>query len=175
MKENGDMNWIDLVCQVEKWRPHPDGERLLMCTGNSSIHEAKMNEYENWKQNKVFQVVSDNGQGAISVRWVITEKLKGGNRIIKARLVARGFEENFDKTDSPTCAKDTLRVVMSVIACHGRACHSIDMKAALLQGEPINRDLYIRPPPEFNTGKLWKLKKKQFMDYVTLQERRTFE
>ena len=160
MKENGDMDWIDLVRQVEKWRPYPDGEQLLMCTGNSSIHEAKLNEYENWKQNKVFQEVSDDGQDAISVRWVITEKLKGDNRIIKARLVARGFEENFDnKTDSPTCAKDTLRVVMSVIACHGWVCHSIDIKAAFLQGEPINRDLYIRPPPEFNTGKLWKLKK----------------
>ena len=38
-------------------------------------------------------------------------------------------------------------------------CNSLDVKAAFLQGDPIKRDVFIEPPKEFFTGKLWKLKK----------------
>ena len=43
-----------------------------------------------------FEIVRDCGQKNIyiSVRWVITKKVKGGHILTKARLVARGFEEN---------------------------------------------------------------------------------
>lgn len=41
----------------------------------------------------------------MSVRWIITEKVKEGRMYIKARVVGRGFEENTSelKKDSPTC------------------------------------------------------------------------
>ena len=35
--------------------------------------------------------------------------------------------------------------------------HRIDIKAAFLQGFPIDRDVYLVPPVEANTGRLWKL------------------
>ena len=42
----------------------------------------------------MYEEVEDNGQEAIFVRWIVTEKQRVGKRIINARLVARDFEEN---------------------------------------------------------------------------------
>ena len=38
-------------------------------------------------------------------------------------------------------------------------CHSLDVKAAYLQGNLIKRDVYLMPPPEYFRGNFWKLKK----------------
>ena len=35
----------------------------------------------------------------------------------------------------------------------------MDIKSAFLQGRPITRELYVKPPKEVAAGKLWKLKK----------------
>ena len=40
------------------------------------ILKAKRNEFENWKDHKVFEEVANEGQRVISVRWVITKKNK---------------------------------------------------------------------------------------------------
>ena len=62
-------------------------------------------------------------------------------------------------TDSPTCAKDTLRLALSVISANDWTCNCLDVKAAFLQGDPIERDIFVKPPKEFFCGRLWKLKK----------------
>ena len=134
----------------------------MLCDGSSDdIFAAKLAEMENWKKNDVFEKVQDFGQPTISVRWVITEKMKEGSPVIKARLVARGFEEDLSgsPTDSPTCSRDALRISLAFIASKGWKCFTVDIKAAFLQGKPIERNVFIRPPKEFNDGQLWKLKK----------------
>jgi hypothetical protein len=160
-RDDGEIEWIDLARQVEKWRLVPDNEEVLINVCDSEILEAKKLEILNWKSNGVFDEVDDNGQESISVRWVITEKIKDNISVVKTRLVARGFEEDLydQRTDSPTCSKDSLRLAMTIIAAHGWTCNSIDVKSAFLQGENINREVYIRPPKEFYNGSLWKLNK----------------
>ena len=126
------------------------------------VKQAMALEIENWKHHDVFQEVEDEGQSGVSCRWVITEKYKEGERCLKARLVARGFEEaEMEKIrkDSPTCGKDSLRLCLTIMASMGWQINSLDVKAAFLQGSPIERDVYIVPPKEANTEKLWKLKK----------------
>ena len=59
--------------------------------------QAKEKEYDNLIQNGVFEEVPYNGQKLVSTRWVFTEKYDEGKKIIKARLVARGFEEDSEK------------------------------------------------------------------------------
>ena len=123
--------------------------------------EAKLREIESWKKNAVFEEVDNTGQQCVSVRWVITPKIIDGLVKVKARLVARGFEEtsNF-RTDSPTCLRESVRVVLFVIASHKWVLHSLDYKTAFLQGKAIDRDVYLRPPSEFrNKNKIWKLRK----------------
>ena len=54
-----------------------------------------MNEFENWKDHKVFEEVEHEGQRVISVRWVITKKNKDQKLtyLVMTRLVARDVQE----------------------------------------------------------------------------------
>ena len=127
------------------------------------FHPAKQAELCNWKENDVFEEVSDEGQKCISTRWVCTLKETPDGVAPKARLVARGFEEiNREELpkDSPTCASESLRMIMAVICQRKWQLNSMDIKAAFLQGKELTRNIYIRPPPEARSqGILWKLKK----------------
>ena len=82
-------------------------------------------------------------------------------KIVMARLVVRSFEEiNTNiQSGSPTCKKDSIRLVFSLFASLGWICHSLDIETAFLQGDCIRQDIWLRPPVEFNNGKLGKLKK----------------
>ena len=124
------------------------------------ILDAKMKEIENWKVYKTFQKVANEGQSTISVRWVVPKKNKAKGNIYKARLVARGFEEiekdNIRK-DSPTCCKENFRIILAIIVSFEWKIHSLDINSALLQGQPINRNFFLKPPTEVDTINLWKL------------------
>ena len=71
-----------------------DDIEMVILYNNNTIAEEKEEEMENWIANDVFDSVDNEGQRYMSVRWVITEKVKGGITYIKERLVVRGFEEN---------------------------------------------------------------------------------
>ena len=81
----------------------------------------------------------------------------------KAKHVARGFEDNLNQIqkDSPTCSKDTLRTVQSVLCQKAWNLENIDTKAATFQGDSLNRDVFVEPPVEAdcNESFLWKLDK----------------
>ena len=67
---------------------------------------AKLEELKKLQDFKTFEIVPDIGQDRISTTWVLTIK----DSEVRARLVARGFEEVDDiPKDSPTMAKSTLR------------------------------------------------------------------
>ena len=81
----------------------------------------------------------------------------------KARLVARGFEEEQVKDipkDAPTCSSESLRVIISVIAQKKWKVNTMDISTAFLQGSEMKRDIFIKPPKEASAnGNLWKLNK----------------
>ena len=115
-------------------------------------------ELQNWIENAVYKEVSNVGQEFVTVRWVLTEKENGTK---KARLVARGFQEDTSKflVDSPTCSKEIRRVFLCILTHFQWLLHSLDVKTAFLQGKQINRDVFLKPPPEAATKNLWKLQK----------------
>ena len=157
--DNGDIDWVDFRRNVDRWESVNERESLLML-GPDEVFEAKLKEWKNWQQNGVYTEVEDIGQDLISVRWVLTEKVIDGVKVIKARLVARGFEEySTIQSDSPTCSKDALRMSLSLISSFDWCCFSLDIKTAYLQGDEIKRDVWLKPPKEFNNGKVWKLNK----------------
>ncbi len=125
------------------------------------VRSAKQSELENWKSFDVYEEVLDQGQPRMSTRWVVTEKVNDERKVIKARLVARGYEEERDvPSDSPTAGKDTLRTVVTITCLRSWQCRTIDVKAAFLQGKNIDREVYLKPPKESDAdGKLWKLNK----------------
>ena len=121
---------------------------------------AKFKELNEWERHKVYEEVDDNGQTCISVKWVLLPKLIDGVLQTKARLCARGCEETSKfRTDSPTCMPESVRIALLIIASYKWILHSIDYKTAFLQGNHIDREVFLRPPRECKTKKLWKLKK----------------
>ena len=153
--------WFDLQKDFNDLQEVPDDVEMLVFFNSEDVKIAKENELRNWEDNNVYEEVEDCGQPAISMRWVVTEKIKNGENVTKARLVARGFEENSLclRKDSPACARETVRVALAVASSKGWVCHSLDVKAAFLQGDPIERNVFLRPPNEISNGNLWKLNK----------------
>ena len=119
------------------------------------INTAKAAELRSWLEREVYDEVQDKGQSCISVRWVITPKSIDGKLTTKARLVAKGFQEVQDfRTDSPTCSRESLRLMTAIIASNKWPIQSIDIKTAFLQGHKLKRSVFLRPPPEANTTNL---------------------
>ena len=118
------------------------------------IESAKKAEIDKWIEERVFEVVDNCGQETLSTTWVITRK-----EVTKARLVVRGYEEEKCRSDSPTCSKDHIRLLLCLAVGKNWSIHSLDVKAAFLQGVAIERDLFILPPKDFRTeDKIWKLR-----------------
>ena len=136
--------------------------------------QAKEVELEKLKNFEVYKEVIDEGQPVISTRWILWRKKEE----VRARLVARGFEEDIDtNVDSPTISKCSMRLTLAIAVSLGWKVQSTDVKSAFLQSQPIKRDVFIKPPKEArtNTGTIWKLNRclyglgdaaKQFYDSV---------
>ena len=157
---SGDKGWINLrdYTHIERIE---DEEEVLLGFENNKVLEAKEKELQSWKENNVYEEVEDVGQRAISTRWIVTEKVKEGEKICKARLVARGFEEEIAEweKDAPTCNAETLKFCLSIMKMKKWTCYTLDVKTAYLQGDEIRREVYLKPPCEGGWNGLWKLRK----------------
>ena len=130
--------------------------------GKPEVQEAIEREISKFKNFKAFKEVDDNGEKSIPTKWVITEQPESGkNEPYKARLCMRGdLEQGKDKirTDSPTASKEALKLALIIAANEGFKVQSGDIKSAYLQGDLIDREVFVRPPKEANAdGKLWLL------------------
>ena len=149
---------------VSDWRQTTSEEEVNVIMipkdkqNNQECIKAKADELQKLLDFDVYMEVDDKGQDCISTTWVVT---KNGEQV-KARLVVRGFEEVEEvEKDSPTVAKSTMRILMSVAVSKGWTVKGTDIKSAFLQGKKIKRNVYIKLPCEAKrpAGKLWKLKK----------------
>ena len=77
-----------------------------MTTIENQTNIAKINELESLKKEEVCCEEEDIGQSCISVRWVLSWKIKNAENVTKARFCARCFKEIKDfPTDSPCCSR----------------------------------------------------------------------
>ena len=135
-------------------------ELSFLADVENGIAQAKIKELQQWKDENVYTEIENTGQEAISVTWVIRPKMIDGVASVKARLCARGFEEEqLFRTDSPSASREGNRMILAIIAANCWELNSLDVKTAFLQGKPIERDVYIIPPKEAQTNYLWKLNK----------------
>ena len=156
------------------------GWEVYLVTLPSSRHKepdcimAKQVELDKLRSFDVFEEVPYVGQHCISTRWVLW--MKGSE--VRARLVARGFEEDpGTAVDSPTVSKSSVRFVLAMTVAHHWIIKSTDIKSAFLQGMSLKRNVYLVPPKEAGAGdKVWKLKRclyglsdaaRQFYESVT--------
>jgi hypothetical protein len=102
----------------------------------------------------------------ISTRWVLTIKTnEDGSKRHKARLVARGFEDdekNNVSKGSPVASTPSQRLVTQVLVEKQWKPNSWDYMSAFLQGQCLTRDrqVILQPPPDkVKPGVVWRLKK----------------
>ena len=131
--EDGSMKNVDFE-NINGWENL--NEEFLLCNNETfDVVEAKLKELENWKNNKVYREVDNEGQSQISVRWVIIGNITEGVSRTKAQLVAQGFEEmdgNTIRKDSPTCGKENLRLILLIINLNGWKINTMDIKSVFL-------------------------------------------
>ena len=137
-------------------------EVLLTDWDNSStpVIEAKEKEIGNLERHNVFQIVPYQNQATVSSRWILSEKVKNGEKCTKARLVARGFEEDSSELikDSPTCSREALRLVYLTCVMMSWLLQSMDISSAFLQGWPLEREVFLQPPSDVcSSDYCWKL------------------
>ena len=60
---------------------------------------------------------------------------------------------------APTCSKGTMRLLLSLCAVRAWVPIVIDVTTEFLQGRPIERDVYLKPPKAAmeNSNTVWKL------------------
>lgn len=138
------------------------------------VIEAKAAEIDNHVKFGTFKLVKESSlsqsqrQKVIPSTWAVVYKGAPGRGKIKARLCARGDKEpNLEeiRTDAPTASKDSIRILLSMAASTGWKLHSLDFQAAFIQGRDIDRELYMRPPPDVraaNPGMIFRIVKRLY-------------
>lgn len=159
--ESGEQKSVDLA-QIQEWRKIEEEVNMVMIPRNEWNGEAcvtaKKVELEKLREFCTYEVVEDVGQMRVSTTWVIWKK----GEEIRARLVARGYEEEcIVQKDSPTMCKSTLRLFLTIASSQKWKVKSTDIKSAFLQGKELSRDVYLTPPKEacVPKGSIWKLRR----------------
>ena len=101
----------------------------------------------------------------VETRWVLTWKDLEGRRTVKARLVARGFQdpdlaEGLVDTSSCVSLRSSHLQVISLSALKKWKLWSLDIKNAFLQADPFPREVYLQAPREWCPGnpcRVWRL------------------
>ena len=87
----------------------------------------------------------------IGCKWVfkIKRDAKGQVERYKARLVAKGYSQregiDFKETFSPVSTKDSLRIIMSIVAHFNLELHQMDVRTTFLNGDLVE-EVYMSQP-----------------------------
>lgn len=132
------------------------------------LDEAFRNEHDsNWSDAYIEQAESQVPLNANVITSHVIYKVKTdeeGLRNMKARIVPHGnrdFEKDNIRKDSSTAQFAVIRLLLCLSTFLGFRLGHADVKGAYLQSGPITRDVYVRPPKEWQGNRclLWKLTK----------------
>lgn len=118
-------------------------------------NQAMAAELTSMKRNDVWDVVDRPvGESVISSKWDLRQKHDG---TFKARLVARGFEQNVSEFEeeelySPVAKMPTVKTLLSIANKRNLHIHQMDVCTAFLNAE-LDETVFMEQPPGFNHDK----------------------
>jgi hypothetical protein len=117
---------------------------------SSKWYDTMKDEMESMDKNNVWNLVElPYGATAISCKWVFKTKRdsKGNVERYKARLVAKGFTQkegiDYNETFSHVSKKDSLRIIMALVAHFDLKLHQMDVKTTFLNGD-LEEEVYMK-------------------------------
>ena len=129
--------------------------QAINCVDSSHWLNAMKDELVSMDRNQVWDNVElPSGKRPIGCKWIYKTKLNPDGSIerYKARLVAKGFTQregiDYYETYAPVSSKDSLRIVMALVAHFDLELHQMDVKTAFLNGE-LNEEVYMQQPQGF--------------------------
>nr|CAN72518.1 hypothetical protein VITISV_022708 [Vitis vinifera] len=112
-------------------------------------------ELKSMKDNEVWDLVKlPKGDKTIGCKWIFKTKhdFKGNVEKYKARLVAKGYTQkegiDYKEAFSPVSKKDSLRIVMTLVAHVDLELHQMDVKIAFLNSD-LHEEVYMDQPGGF--------------------------
>ena len=123
--------------------------------GEAASRRAKELEVKEFQDFGATEVTTlPEGATALPFIWVIADKPRGnGTFKRKARLCVQGHKEPGVKqleTRAPTVSKQNVRLALAHLASDSEyKCLVSDVKRAFLQSAKLERNVYLKPPPEF--------------------------
>ena len=125
---------------------------------SNSWYSAIKEEMNSMTSNRVWDLVELlNGVKVVGCKWVFkTKKDSMGNiERHKARLIAKGFTQRegivYTKTFSPVSRKDSLRIIMALVAHFDFDLHQMDVKMTFLNVNP-QEEVYMKQPKGFSSS-----------------------
>ena len=141
----------------------PEPERLY----EKDALAAKQRELDTWSQFKDYNPMEPGkcGEEVVGTRWVLTWRVAGGVKTVKACLAAKGYQDPDLKdglVETPGCVslRSPNLEVISLAALRCWRLWVLDIKDAFLQEDGFVRDVFIQSPPEWLSGdsrRVWKL------------------
>lgn len=134
----------------------PISFKMAMESDNSEEwFDSSKEEMKSMDDNHVWDLVElPDGFKTVGCKWVYKTKRnsKGKPERRKSRLVAKGFTQkdgiDYKETFSPVSKKDSLRIVLALVAHYDLELHQMDVKTAFLNGD-LEEEVYMDQPEGF--------------------------
>ena len=132
--------------------------QVISCKKSNLWYYAMKDEMNSMASNGVWNLVElFDGAKAIGCKWVFkTKKDSLGNiQRYKARLVAKGFTQNegidYKETFSLVSKKDSLHIIMTLVAHFDLELQKIDVKITFLNGN-LEKEAYMKQLKGFSSS-----------------------
>ncbi|GJY06174.1 putative zinc finger, CCHC-type containing protein [Tanacetum coccineum] len=132
-------------------------EDAITCDQSAHWREAMEDELNSMSKNNVWDLVElPKGVKPVGCKWVYKTKLdpNGNVKRYKARLVVKVYTQkkgaDYKETFSLVSIKDSLRIVMALVAHFDLELHQMDVKTKFLNGD-LHEDVYMTEPQGFKS------------------------